>query len=143
MDAVFFPYNSMFAIDFNTKNTTSAYSVKVDGVNVPITHHMYWKKDFLESSLASFCNYKKNGNLFYMDNYLKQHVFTPINRANFSQRLIANKTMLDRWPSWYLNFAGCQTPAGATIELFQYNLIIENNKCIIRDSFSIYKTTSL
>ncbi|MFT3912003.1 MAG: hypothetical protein QM737_21440 [Ferruginibacter sp.] len=143
MDAVFFPYNSMFAIDFTKKYTASAYSVKVNGAIVPITQHLYWKKDFLEETLINYCRYKKNHDVLFMDNYLDQRVLDKEKKEFLSSRLTPDKSGLDQWPFWYIHFAGYTIPPGATVELFQYDLIFENNAVTIKDSASIYKTSFL
>ncbi|MEO8770295.1 MAG: hypothetical protein ABI402_09430 [Ferruginibacter sp.] len=140
MDTTFFPYNSMFAIDFNKKYTATTYMVKVNGMPVKITHHPYWKKDFLEESLYNYSKYKVNHNMLFMNDYLDAKVSGNERKIFLSKKLIPDKTAAEQWLPWYIQFAGYTIPTGAAIELWQYDLIFENNTAIVKDSSSIYKT---
>lgn len=140
MDSVIFPYNSMFAVEFKTSASPEVYAVKINNVPVKITNNLYWKKDFLEESLNNYGRYKKNGDMLYMDNYLRAKIPDSSGRAFMAERLIPTKDAMERWLPWYIRFAGYQVEKGATIELISYHLDFSSNNVTIKDSLSIYKT---
>ena len=138
---VFFPYNSMYTVDFTQNNTATTYSMKLNGENIKITSQPYWKKDLLETSLYGYCKYIMNGRTSFLDGYIKQKFSNEHTRNILLERLTVNRTMAINWPRWYGQFAGYTVPANATIELWQYNFSYENGQAILTDSISIYKTT--
>ena len=71
MGMIFFPYNNMFTVDFTKTNQAFTYGVKINGEMIPITGYLYWKKDFLESSLTTYVEYIENGYTLYLESYLK------------------------------------------------------------------------
>jgi hypothetical protein len=143
MDAVLFPYNSMFTIDFTKNYTASAYQVKINNVPVSITRNLYWKKDFLEASLRNYAKYKNNNDAVFMDHYLNQSVPGITKREFLLKRLCPDKNAAVQWLQWYVSFAGYTIPANSTIELLKYDFIFRNNEAVIQDSITIYKTSTL
>ena len=140
MDTVFSPYNSMFSVDFTKEYSATTYLVKIDGAPVHITHNLYWKKDFLEESLCNFSRYKENNDLLYMDDYLNVRVSDLRKRSFLSKRLIPGKADVAAWLPWYIRFAGYGVAPGASIEVWKFKFLFENNKAIAKDSSCIYKT---
>jgi len=141
MDMVFFPYNSMYTIDFTRDNTATTYAMKINGSNISITDRLYWKKDFLETSLYGYCKYISRGNTVFLEDYLRQRFSNTVVRSILLNRLTADKTTALDWPHWYGRFAGHDIPPKASIELWQYNFKYEAGKALLKDSISIYKTT--
>jgi hypothetical protein len=140
MDMVFFPYNSMFTIDFTKTSKSVTYAVKLNGQLVKITHQPYWKKDFLETSLYGYCKYISSGRTVFLDGYIKQKFGDEKIRDLLLKNLTAGKEAAMDWPSWYCKFAGYSVPSKSNIELMQYHFSFENNQATITDSISIYKT---
>ena len=130
----------MFAIDFSKKYTAITYMVKVNGTPVKITKHPYWKKDFLEESLCNYSKYKLDHDMLFMDDYLNASISGNERKIFLSKRLIPDKTAANQWLPWYVQFAGYTIPTGASIELWQYDLVFENNAAVVKDSSCIYKT---
>ncbi len=142
IDTTFFPYNSMFTIDFNKNHRTVVYAVKIDGTPVKITHQPYWKKDFLEESLINYCKYKKNNDTGFVENYLYSKISNKRDRAFLLERLTPGKAGPNQWLPWYIKFAGYPVHAKSMIELVQYEIIYESNVAILKDSASVYKTSA-
>ena len=140
MDMIFFPYNNMFA-DKTAEIRPAAYAVKANGKLIKITTQPYWKKDFLEASLASYCKYKKRGNALFLDDYLSSHTHNIYNSGFFLKRLTPEKKDADRWPLWFIHFAGYKTKPGVAVELIEYNFIYKSDDAFLNDSATIYKTT--
>lgn len=141
MDMVFFPYNSMYTIDFTKSNKAVTYTMKINGNIVKITNQPYWKKDFLETSLAGYCNYILHDRTVFLDNYINQKFRNEQARNILLNRLTPGKTAAINWPRWYARFAGYTIPENAAIELWQYDLSYEKGNAVLTDSLSIYKTS--
>ena len=140
MDMVFFPYNSMYAIDFTKNNTASTYAMKLNGSRINITHHLYWKKDFLETTLLGYCKYIRHGQKIFMDDYIEQKFKNESIRNKLFNCLTPDKVAVMNWPRWYGWFAGYTVPPKATVELMEYQFRFENDRASLTDSISIYKT---
>ncbi len=140
MDMIFFPYNSMYAIDFTKNNNASTYAMKLNGNKINITHHLYWKKDFLETTLFGYYKYLKHDRKVFMDDYILQKFKSEDVRSILLKRLTPDKTSAMNWPQWYAEFAGYAIPSKATIELMEYRFIFDKEQAFITDSISIYKT---
>lgn len=136
---LFFPYNNMYSIDFTKSNKATTYAMKMNGKLIRITHKPYWKKDFLETSLYGYCKYINHDRNVFLDDYLNQKCPNEQLRNILLGRLTAGKTAAMNWPQWYVQFAGYTVPAGATIELWQYNFSYESGVALLTDSSSIYK----
>ena len=136
---LFFPYNGMYSIDFTKSNTATTYAMKVNGALVKISHNLYWKKDFLETSLYGYCRYVKNDRRVFLAGFLDQRYNGKLHNI-LMQGLTPDKTQAMKWPQWYMQFAGYEIPAHATIELMQYDFHYETARSVITDSISIYKT---
>ena len=140
MDMVFFPYNSMYAINFKKNNTASVFAMKLNENKINITQHLYWKKDFLETSLFGYSKYIRHDRKVFMDDYIYQKFKREGIRNILLKRLTPEiKSAMD-WPQWYAGFAGYTIPANATLELMEYQFTFDNGKAIITDSVSIYKS---
>ncbi len=140
MDMVFFPYNSMYAIDFKKNNTAATYAIKINGEPVKITHQPYWKKDMLETSLYGYCKYIMHDRTVFLDDYINRKFSNEQARNILLRGLTPGKTGTGNWPYWYGKFAGYVVPVNAAIELWQYNFSYENGQAVLTDSISIYKT---
>jgi hypothetical protein len=134
MDMIFFPYNGMFAIDFETTNKAFTYAINLNGKMVHITDKLYWKKDFLESSLNNYAGYIKNEQTLYLENYLKQK-----NAGKGALRnLLPQKELASHWPLWFISFAGYSYSMPVKVEIVQYNYVFKDGKAVLTDSASVY-----
>ena len=135
MGMIFFPYNNMFTVDFTKTNQAFTYAVKINGEMIPITGYLYWKKDFLESSLTTYVEYIENGYTLYLESYLKSK------RAGNSivKNLLPQKELAAKWPLWFARFAHHSYSMPAKIEILQYNYVFKDGKAVLTDSGSIYK----
>ena len=140
MDMVFFPYNSMYSVDFSKTNTATTYAMKINGEPVKITHQPYWKKDFLETALYGYCKYIMHERTVFLDGYISMKFSNEQIRNILLNNLTPGKTTTSSWPRWYGHFAGYAVPANAAVELWQYNFRYENGQAELTDSISIYKT---
>ena len=140
MDMIFFPYNSMYTIDFTKTNTTSTYAVKINNNPVKITNHLYWKKDFLETSLNAYCRYIKQDHKVFLDDYIAYKFKNKTVSDFLLNRLVPDKSTTLQWSAWYAHSAGYEVPPGAAIEFMQYDFLLENNNALLKDSLSIHKT---
>jgi len=140
MDMIFFPYNSMYAIDFTRANTASTYALKINGNPVKITNNLYWKKDLLETSLNAYCRYLKHDNNIFLNYYIVYRFKNKMIRELLLSRLIPGKKEARQWPLWYARTAGYEIPDTTTLEFMQYDFLFCNNKALLKDSTSIYKT---
>jgi len=140
MDMVFFPYNSMYAIDFNKTNAATTYALKINNRPVRITRNLYWKKDFLETSLNGYCRYLKHDRNVFLDDYLHYRFADEKLRQNLLDHLTPAKAVARDWPAWYARAAGYDMPPAATIEFMQYDFVMQNEQALLKDSSSIYKT---
>lgn len=140
MDMIFFPYNSMYAIDFTKNNTASTYAMKINGSRINITDHLYWKKDFLETTLYGYCKYIRHGQKVFMDDYINQKFNREEVKNILLKRLTPGNISAMNWTQWYAGFAGYKIPQKATIELMEYQFIFDKGKALITDSISIYTT---
>jgi c-di-AMP phosphodiesterase-like protein len=141
MDMIFFPYNSMYAIDFTKNNTASTYAMKLNGNRINITHQLYWKKDFLETTLSGYCKYLKHDRKVFMDDYINQKFKRVEVRNILLNRLTPEILSAMKWPQWYAAFAGYPARSKATVELMEYHFLFDKGQAILTDSISIYKTT--
>ncbi len=141
MDMMFYPYNSMFSIDFNKNYTASTYAAKLNEERVKITNQLYWKKDFLEATITNYAKYIQHNRAVFLDDYLNYKITNNSTRSFFSERLIPERNVAMKWPYWYCNFAGYTAPKNSNIELIQYTFLFSEGKAVITDSTSIYKTS--
>ncbi len=140
MDMVFFPYNSMYSIDFNKASKTSTYAAKINGRLVRITPNLYWKKDFLETSLNGYCRYIQHDNKTFLEDYI-HYKFSDVGMRNFLlNQLTPGKAAASNWPAWYVDFAGYKPPPNATLELMRYEFSFDQQQPKLTDSISLYKT---
>ena len=140
MDMVFFPYNSMYSVDFSKKNTATTYAMKVNGKLIKITHQPYWKKDLLETSLYGYCKYITHDRTVFLNDYIDRKFSNTQTRNILLKGLTAGKASHISWPHWYARSAGYEFPAGSLIELCQYDFSYVAGEALLTDSISIYKT---
>jgi hypothetical protein len=139
MDMVFFPHNSMYAQPPGNMPAGSTYMMWVNGTPVKISARLYWKKDFLESSLATYTKYIIGGQKVYLDHYIGNA--TTAKRAWLLNSLTPSEHLAKEWPLWFARFAGYSFQGPASIDIFQYNYIFKNNKAILTDSARVYSGT--
>ena len=137
---ILFPYNSMYAIDFNKTTHSRTYAMKINNEKVNITNNLYWKKDLLETSLNGYCRYLQNGRNVFLNEYLNYRFSNERLRNSLLNRLIPDKQAAMQWPNWFANEAGYTIPSNATIEFIEYNFMLEKTNAVLKDSISIYKT---
>ena len=140
MDMLFYPYNSMFSIDFTKDYTATTYAVRINGDPVKITDRLYWKKDFLEESITNYCKYLQYQRNVFLDDYLHTKIADSSTRSFFLQRLTPERKAAKKWPYWYCSFAGYAVPQNATIALMKYTFSFSEGKALITNSASIYQT---
>jgi len=128
----------MFSIDFSKSHTSTTYGMKMNGELIQITRNAYWKKDFLEASLATYAKYLKHGEVIYLEDYL--------NFKNspgwLMNKLVPQKIKTRTWPGWFCNYAGYRNLGGARIEVYQYNYKFSNGRVELIDSLLLYRTLS-
>ena len=134
MGMIFFPYNNMFTVDFTKTNKAFTYAMKINGEMIHTTDNLYWKKDFLESSLNTYAGYIKNRQTVYMESYLK--LKKAGNRA--FKNLLPQKELAAQWPLWFINFAHYSYSIPAKVEIMQYNYVFKDGQAILTDSGNVY-----
>lgn len=140
MDMVFFPYNSMYTIDFSGTTGSTTYGMKINGTLVKITGQPYWKKDFLETSMNGFCRFVKNGNKVFMEDYINHKFSGGQTKRYLLNTLVPPRSATGEWPSWYGQFAGYEVPRNAVIEILEYQFALKDDKLTLKDSTVIYKS---
>jgi hypothetical protein len=139
MDMVLFPFNNMYTVDFTKNKTATTYAMKINGNMVKITHQPYWKKDFLETSLNVYSKYIRYHRKVFLDDYIPYKFHNEQTRKILLHGLTPDKTTAMSWPAWYVHFAGYNLPANSTIELTQYNFLLDKEQAVLKDSISIFK----
>jgi hypothetical protein len=139
MDMLTFPFNNMFALAPDSTPLTATYAIRLNGQLVPITHHLYWKKDFLETSLHTYGKYKELHDAVYLEQYIKSTWADEKKRNFLLPSLTPGKKAADQWPVWFCHFAGVKVPSKSTLELVKYRLVFEQEKVSLFDSTILYK----
>ena len=134
MSMIFLPYNNMFTVDFTKTNNAFTYAVKINEQLIPITDNLYWKKDFLESSLNTYVEYIDNGHALYLENYLKSRNAN----NNVFRNLLPQKELATQWPLWFARFAHYSYSMPAKVEILRYTYLFKDGKAILTDSVSTY-----
>ncbi|MBS1741596.1 MAG: hypothetical protein JST81_01065 [Bacteroidetes bacterium] len=142
MDAALFPYNNMFAIDFTGNYSAKAYLLKIDGTPVVTTSYLYWKKDFLEETLANYARYKKDNDNVYMSYYLENTFHDGKLRQLLTEKLTPEKAAMASWLKWYAGFTGATFHSKSILEVYEYSLECSSNQMIIKDSSVVFKTSA-
>lgn len=140
MDMIFFPYNAMYAVDFQHSNKASTYAMKLNGNLVKITRHLYWKKDFLETSLHAYAQYLQKDRRVFLDDYLTYKFKNDHVRSVLSNGLTPNREDAIQWPSWFIKTAGYDPIHGSILEILRYDFLLDHQKAILYDSARIYKS---
>ncbi len=128
----------MFAVpNAYSGNIASTYVLKADDQLIKITFHPYWKKDFLESSLATYAQYLKNNKETYLHQYLQEKFSNSEIRFKLQQKLTADSATIDRFPLWYFQFASQSKPFNKRtikIAVWQYDYDFTHNVPQPKDS---------
>jgi len=134
MDMVIFPYNDMFShtAPFNDRIQTNA--LYVNGKRVDITSRLYWKKDFMETSLRNYAAYQQNGQKVPLENYLNKKNYPEW----FNQKVVADPLKVAHWPRWYLHYAGLGQEFDSLI-IYSFTMAKTINGLRVIDSELIYK----
>lgn len=140
MDMIFFPYNSMYAVDARGMEAITTYAMKINGNPVKITHNPYWKKDLLETSLNIYCRYLQHDRNVFLNDYLSYRFSNENVRAFLTERLTPGKTTAAQWPLWFAAAAGYKVPTRASVEFMQYDFVFRDKNALLKDSISISNT---
>ena len=134
---VLFPYNNMFALSANNNSIASTYGMKLNGNKILFTNRLYWKKDFLETSVSTFGFFVQNNNKVFLNNYLEETKWPKRSKSFFEKKLTPH--FVEMWPIWYCNFAGYTVPSNATIELYKYRIDYNESYPKLIDSSLVYR----
>lgn len=137
MDMVLFPYNNMFSLSSDNKKTVITYRIKINQKPVNYTKRLYWKKDFLETSLSKYVIYHGNGNKVLLHEYLYQKNLPDNLKFILEERLTPHAA--GSWPVWYANFAGWKTSPNESVEIYQYSIDFNGLSPVVTDSLTVYK----
>jgi len=140
MDMVLFRYNNMFSQPSANKSNVVFYAAKFNGQLIPITNKPYWKKDFLESSLASFANYIKNSNKTFMQFYLHNKFGNIKWYPMLYNKLVADSSAMLQFPLWYFKFASDKkvfVNQSVMISIWQYHYDFTAPYPLIKDSILV------
>lgn len=137
MDMTVFAYNSMFVSDRPAK-TASAYAVKVNGALVPTSSKLWWKKDFLESSLIGFSEFLENEQSTYLQRYLNTEIKDPVTKQFLLSRITHQQVEPMRVIAHYLSMAGYPMQPKDTIEIVKYHLQFSGDAVQKTDSTIIF-----
>ena len=138
MDMLIFPFNNMFALAPGTTSITATYAIRLNGQLVPITHHLYWKKDFLETSLHTYGKYKEQESTVYLEQYIRSTTAKKQKKKFLLESLTPDRSHANLWPVWFCQFAGVNVPSKSKMELVKYRLLFEEEKVSLYDSTIIY-----
>lgn len=137
MDMVFFPYNSMFSSKETEFANPVMYAVKINNTPIGITHHLYWKKDFLEQAPVKYAEYVSQNKISYLENFITRKNIPFGFRNLLLKNCTPHKTSDNEWFRWYANFSGVQHKQNADYKLMKYNLAFINGNMSVKDSFLI------
>lgn len=137
MDMTFFAYNSMFVSKLPARQT-SAYALKVNDRIVPISGKLWWRKDFLESSLNGFSAFLQNERSTYLRQFLTTRIKNPVSKQFFLSRLTPQDADAADFISHYAAVAGIRLQPADKIEIVEYTLQFSSNAVERTDSGTIY-----
>lgn len=137
MDMTVFAYNSMFVSSMEPK-LTDAYVLKINGQIVPTSHHLWWKKDFLESSLIGYSTYLEREQKTYLQQYLAHKIADQKIKEFLLNRLTAKQVNPMDFLNNYAKEAGHPLQKGDKVEIIQYQLEFLDSKVIRKDSPVIF-----
>ena len=140
MDTVFTPYNGMFAFVNNKPDQTSTIAMKLDGKAIVYTNKLWWKKDFFENTIAFYSRYMLNAKKVALNDYIQQKPFSESQKEFLSNRLTPDSFLIKSYASWLLNFADEKVQKNSTIEIIKYDFEFLDNKLLLKDSISLFKT---
>jgi hypothetical protein len=141
MDMTVFAYNGMFVRKASEKQAT-AYALKINNKILPTSHKLWWKKDFLESSLIGFSEYLEREQSTYLQHYLSQKMDNPIAKQFFLSRLTAQDVDALAFVRQYALKAGYIVQPADKLEIARYQLHFGADGVQITDSSIIYIKTS-
>ena len=128
----------MFTQSFADKSNVVMYAAKVNGQVIPITNKPYWKKDFLESALASYATYIKKNKKTFMQQYLHDKFINTRWHQILSNKFIADSSAMAQFPIWYFKFAsGKKTLENDSVKIsvWQYQFSFAQYSPVLKDSF--------
>lgn len=131
-----FPHNSMFAYSApgTQQRKVSTYAVRLNDSLVKTTSFFYWKKDFIESSLASYARYEESNRQVYLQQYFQHSGILP---EKLQKNMLPEEKEAIRFLPWLLNYAGCNTGNDTKISLYRYNFTFTDSKVLLQDSLLI------
>ena len=117
-----FPYNSMFSIGTIADSSgVTTYQLKASDIPVKYSHFLWWKKDFMESSLTNYVAAIEQDQ--YASRYIDQK-FTDVNVKHFLKRnLVPSSKEKQDWLNWYAAFGGNNTQDSFTIWKYQLSFL--------------------
>ena len=131
-----FPHNSMFAGNNpGGKGNAATYAFKVNDTLVNISSYPYWKKDFLESSIATYSTYIQNGNRVSLEDYFNSGKSLP---AGFTSRLLPSPDEARKWLVWLASFTGRQPGSHAGFSLYRFHFDFSSGAAVLKDSILLY-----
>jgi hypothetical protein len=133
MDMTIFPHNSMFAAA--SQEDIHLYAVKLNDTIIPISDYLYWKKDFLESSVSGYARYIQNGNRVMLADYFSSGKNIP---AVISRRLVPRQDAAGNWLLWLASFMGKNPGNNASLKLYRYAYDFSSGTAVLQDSTLIY-----
>ncbi len=136
MDMVMFPYNSMFSVDFTRDYNTDTYQLKLDDRPVTYTHLLWWKKDFMETSLRNYVL------LLNREPYIEKYIQYAYANTPYSKFLLKQlkPSMHDHsWLKWYASFGNKETSAYTMFSIWKYHLTFNGNSIHIDSSLVLHE----
>ncbi len=140
MDMIFLPYNDMFSSKIQHSKFKKCYFVKLNNDRIKFTDFPYWKKDILEQAPLKFADYINNNNQNQLAIFLKSKIHDSSNLFFWKSRLTPLQKKPSDWLSWYVRFSGNKINKNDSISLVEYQISIEPDFQMLKDSFTICKT---
>ena len=139
MDSVFTPYNGMFAFVNTKPNKTTTIAIKLDNKLVPYSNYWWWKKDFLENSIAFYSRYVLNAKQVALKDYIKQKPFSNYQKEFLYKRLMPDSVLSKSFPDWLLHYTNQYKTDNSILEFVKYDFNFSDSKLLLTDSTSLFK----
>ncbi len=137
MDMTIFAYNSMFVSEISGKHT-DAYALKINDKLLPISEKLWWKKDFLESSLIGFSVFLENEKKTYLQQYIVNKISDSTQKQYLLDRLTSYMVDPILFISNYARQAGYPLQTRDKLEIVKYRIQYSKNKVKKLDSTTIF-----